>query len=299
MTNQAQDIARFGLYGERSAPVAPEFLHIEDIPSRSALYDWVIAPHTHQGIFQLLMITDGRAHVRLDGEEMDVGAPALVCVPSSCVHAFRFDAGTQGWVLSVASDLFREPRLSSFDARLFHAAATGYAIALSDRTEDAERLHWLLADIAKRMAAQHGDIPEIVLSLFAVCLGVVEACQATPTAGAVPVDRRLQLVRDFEAMVDTRFRDHLAVADYAAALSVTPVTLTRACRAISGRSPGDIILDRVLLEAMRYLRHTAASAKQISDRLGFADPAYFARFFKARSGLTTRDFRRSVVAEAA
>lgn len=293
MDASTKDIARFGLYGEGHAPVAPEFLHIEDIPSRSALYDWVIAPHTHQGIFQLLMVTDGHARVRLDGVETDLDGPALVCVPSSCVHAFRFDTGTQGWVLSVATDLFRDPRLMSVDARLFHSAATGCVVRLSDRGEDAQRLQWLLADIAKRMSIQHGDIPEIVVSLLAVCLGVVESCHVVPKEEGAAVDRRVQLVRAFESMVDGHFREHLSVADYAVALSITPVTLTRACRAILGRSPGDVVLDRVLLEAMRYLRHTAASAKQISDRLGFADPAYFARFFKARSGMTTRDFRRS------
>ena len=293
MDAPSQDIARFRLYGEGSAPVAPEFLHIEDIPSRSALYDWVIAPHTHQGIFQLLMVTDGHAHVRLDGRELDIDGPALVCVPSSCVHAFRFDTGTQGWVLSVASDLFRDARLASVEARLFLGATTGYVVRLQDRPDDAARLRWILEDIAKRMALQHGDIPDIVVSLLAVCLGVVESCQAAPSEESVRIDRRVQLVRAFEALVDARFREHLGVAEYAAELSVTPVTLTRACRAVSGRSPGDIVLDRVLLEAMRYLRHTAASSKQISDRLGFADPAYFARFFKTRSGMTTRDFRRS------
>lgn len=293
MDAPTQDIVRFRLYGEGSVPVAPEFLHIEDIPSRSALYDWVIAPHTHQGIFQLLMVTDGHAHVRLDGREVDIDGPALVCVPSSCVHAFRFDTGTQGWVLSVASDLFRDARLAAADARLFHGATTGYVVRLQHRPDDAARLQWLLEDIAKRMALQHGDIPDIVVSLLAVCLGVVESCQARSSEEAVRIDRRVQLARAFEALVDARFREHLGVAEYAAELSVTPVTLTRACRAVSGRSPGDIVLDRVLLEAMRYLRHTAASSKQISDRLGFADPAYFARFFKTRAGMTTRDFRKS------
>jgi AraC family transcriptional activator of pobA len=294
-----QDIARFALYGEGSAPVAPEFLHIEDIPSRSALYDWVIAPHTHQGLFQILMMTDGHAQVRLDGIEAYVASPALVCVPSSCVHAFNFGPGTQGWVVSMANDMFRDPRLSSLDARHFHAASTGYVVPLGDRPEDAVRLQWLLCDIAARMAIQHGAIPDVVVSLLAACLGVTEGCLETSARGLAGADRKVLLVRGFEAMVDQRFRDHLGVADYAQALSVTPVTLTRACRAVLGRSPGDIIQDRLLLEAMRYLRHTAASAKQISDRLGFADPAYFARFFKARSGLTTRDFRRSSPAENA
>jgi AraC family transcriptional activator of pobA len=294
-----QDIARFALYGEGNAPVAPEFLHIEDIPSRSALYDWVIAPHTHQGLFQILMMTDGHAQVRLDGIEMNVTSPALVCVPSSCVHAFNFGPGTQGWVVSIANDMFRDPRLSALDARSFHAASTGYVLPLGDRAEDAARLQWLLSDVAARMAIQHGGIPDVVVSLLAVCLGITAGCLETLATGSAGVDRKVLLVRGFEAMVDQRFRDHLGVADYARALSVTPVTLTRACRAVLGRSPGDIIQDRLLLEAMRYLRHTAASAKQISDRLGFADPAYFARFFKARSGQTTRDFRRAISAASA
>ena len=295
MEMAGQDIARFALYGEDSAPVAPEFLHIEDIPSRSALYDWVIAPHTHQGIFQMLMVTDGTARVRLDGVETDVGAPALICVPSSCVHAFHFGAGTQGWVLSLATGLFRDPRLLGADARHFHAAPTGHIVRLEGRAEDSARLEWLLLDIALRMADQHGTVPGVVISLLAVCLDIVQSCRAETDVAAQPTDRRVTLVRRFEALVDAHFRDHWGVPDYAAALSVTPVTLTRACRAITGRAPGHIIQDRLLLEAMRYLRHTAASAKQISDRLGFADPAYFARFFKARSGMTMRDFRHRAV----
>lgn len=296
MAAPTQDIARFALYGEGSAPVAPEFLHIEDIPSRSALYDWVIAPHTHQGMFQLLLLAEGHARVTLDGEKLDVAAPALICVPSSCVHAFAFGPDTQGWVLSVASDLFRDARLSTFDARQFPQSPRGYIVPLHDRPADAARLQWLMADIAAHMATQHGDVPDIVVSLLAVVLGVVQICLPGNCAEPPGVDRKVTLVRAFEALVDARFRENLGVAAYAAALSTTPVTLTRACRAIAGRSPGDIILDRVLLEAMRYLRHTAASSKQISDRLGFADPAYFARFFKARSGMTTSAFRRTVTA---
>lgn len=293
MTIVHQGIARFRLYGEGGGAVAPEFLHIEDIPSRSALYDWVIAPHTHQGIFQVLMVTDGTAHVRLDGLEAELESPAMICVPSSCVHAFRFGAGTQGWVLSLANGLFIDPRLSGLDGRHFHAAPTGHFTALAGRPADAARLDWLLSDMAIRMSEQHGNVPGVVVSLLAVCLEVAQSCMEEPEVAMAPVDRRVSLVRRFESLLDTHFRDHWGVQDYAAALSVTPVTLTRACRAISGRAPGDIILDRILLEAMRYLRHTAASAKQISDRLGFSDPAYFARFFKSRAGVTTGAFRRS------
>lgn len=289
-----EEIARYALYGESGVPMAPEFLHIEDIPSRSALYDWVIAPHTHQGIFQLLLITSGGAGVDIDGVRSDIAAPALIFVPSNCVHAFSFSAGTQGWVLSVATDLLGDPRLGPFGARLQDRVTQGHVRGLSDQAEAADRLSWLLGDMAQRMRSAHGVVPDMVTLMLGAVLGVaLEALGGEDVVARHP-HRHVRLVRNFEALVDRDYRAHLSVAAYAQRLAVAPPTLTRACRAVLNKAPGDIILDRLLLEAMRYLRHTAASAKQISDQLGFADPAYFARFFKARSGMTTREFRISL-----
>jgi AraC family transcriptional activator of pobA len=298
MSTNPADIARYALFGEEMAGMATEFLHIEDIPSRSALYDWVIAPHSHPGIFQLLMVSAGAARATLDGQPHDVMAPALICVPASCVHAFAFAAGTQGWVLSIATDLLREPMLARLSQPLIEHLPQGAILPLVAMPEAAARLHWLLADMAARMAAEHKAVPDVVMALLAASLGVAGEILGPSASPVRAVDRRVQLVRAFEALIDTRYRDHLGVADYAKALAVAPPTLTRACKEVLGKPPGEAVLDRLLLEAMRYLRHTAASSKQIADRLGFTDPAYFARFFKARSGMTPRQFRQSLTQRA-
>jgi AraC family transcriptional activator of pobA len=47
----------------------------------------------------------------------------------------------------------------------------------------------------------------------------------------------------------------------------------------------------VVLEAMRSLTYSTATVSQIADDLGFADAAYFARLFKARTGTTASEFR--------
>ena len=44
-------------------------------------------------------------------------------------------------------------------------------------------------------------------------------------------------------------------------------------------------------EAERELFFTAKTSKEITYDLGFNDPAYFNRFFKAKSGFTTNEFR--------
>jgi AraC family transcriptional regulator, transcriptional activator of pobA len=62
---------------------------------------------------------------------------------------------------------------------------------------------------------------------------------------------------------------------------------------VLGHAPGEVVQQRLLLEAMRLLTYTASSIGQIAATLGFADPAYFARFFKARTGHTASSFRES------
>ena len=49
--------------------------------------------------------------------------------------------------------------------------------------------------------------------------------------------------------------------------------------------------ERLAIEAMRYLSFSGASVKEIAGRLGFSDPAYFARFFRRMTGQTASQFR--------
>jgi AraC family transcriptional activator of pobA len=285
------DFARYALYGESPSAVPAEFLHIEDIPSRARLYDWVIAPHIHKGILQLLLIVEGSARVTIDGDELEARAPALALVPAGSVHAFRFAADTRGWVVSLAMDLLSDPRLAPYVDRLHLTTPTGSILDLAALPRDAVRLDWLFGDMAERLAQAPALVPDIAVAMLAVCLSIAEGAGA---GGRGPAERHGgsgQLVRAFLAQVERNFARHWPVSTYADALATTAATLTRACRKETGLAPAALIHDRLLLEARRYLRHTGASSRQISERLGFADPAYFARFFKARTGQTASAWR--------
>jgi AraC family transcriptional activator of pobA len=47
----------------------------------------------------------------------------------------------------------------------------------------------------------------------------------------------------------------------------------------------------VILEAKRNLVYTSMTISVVSNTAGFADPAYFTRFFKRQVGLSPREFR--------
>jgi len=56
-------------------------------------------------------------------------------------------------------------------------------------------------------------------------------------------------------------------------------------------SAGELIRNRVLLEAKRLLVNLDLTINEISGLLNFSDSAYFTRFFKKYTGQTPEAFR--------
>jgi AraC-like DNA-binding protein len=97
--------------------------------------------------------------------------------------------------------------------------------------------------------------------------------------------------RDFRLAVEKHFRTTTSVSDYAKYLHVTADHLGAVVRGQTGRTPGDIIRERLLLEAKRLLVHTSMNISEIAYALHFEDPAYFSRFFRRLVDKAPGDFR--------
>ena len=108
-----------------------------------------------------------------------------------------------------------------------------------------------------------------------------------------------KLASRFTQLLERDFRSGHGVAEYAAALGVTPTHLSRVCRTTTGRSAKAILSDRVLFEARRMLSDTRTPVQEIAQGLGFTSAAYFTRAFQHHTGSTPTDFRRATRDEAA
>ncbi|MFC6673317.1 AraC family ligand binding domain-containing protein [Marinobacterium aestuariivivens] len=132
-----QAIPQFGLYGE-AAVEDPAFVHIENIISRSSLNGWVIRPHRHGRMFQLICLYEGEVEVRLEDEVHCRDEPCVISIPSGAVHGFRFAPGTEGRVLTLAEPLLSDESYSRcqpyfeplFARPLITAFAPGSALLL-------------------------------------------------------------------------------------------------------------------------------------------------------------------------
>ena len=94
----AAEISHFALFGEQAGDDDPEFIHIEEIRTRSSLYDWQITPHRHRRMFQFLYMVAGSAEVRLDQSSHPSPARApSVFRAASCMPSASSPAPKAGW----------------------------------------------------------------------------------------------------------------------------------------------------------------------------------------------------------
>ncbi|HUN22661.1 MAG TPA: AraC family transcriptional regulator [Anaerolineales bacterium] len=101
------------------------------------------------------------------------------------------------------------------------------------------------------------------------------------------------LTRKFRMAVEQDFLQRRQVQEYAQQLGVTDNHLVKTVRQTTGRTPKQILQDRLLLEAKRLLIYTPLSAAQIGEQLSFPNPTQFGRWFKSNLGLAPQQFRQS------
>tara|TARA_B110000908_G_scaffold168924_1_gene224897 strand:+ start:814 stop:1680 length:867 start_codon:yes stop_codon:yes gene_type:complete len=92
-------------------------------------------------------------------------------------------------------------------------------------------------------------------------------------------------------LLDKNFISHKKVSFYCQKMHLTSKRLNQATTKIFGKTPKEIIDDRVLLEAKRILAHTNESIKEIAFSLGFEEPTNFIKYFKKHTDKTPVEFR--------
>ncbi len=291
-------VPTFSLYGEAHAAVGREFVHVEAISARSAARNWQIDAHLHQGLFQLLFVFSGAARVRLDSEEEEYAAPLAVIIPPGVVHAFKFMPHTDGYVLTlddgglagVAGSGEGDDMAQAFSALRSDAVVTPLA---RDNGMLAQRVRGLLVQLADEFAQPGLGSPRMYVWLVRALLLLLVREQLARRAVDPTHERHAERMRRFRQLVDAHYHEHWPVERYAQALNLTESRLNRLCRREAGCTAFAVIQARLLLEARRRLIFTAAPVSQLAYELGFADPAYFTRFFKKVAGVTPVVFRAS------
>ncbi|WP_300727528.1 helix-turn-helix domain-containing protein [Pseudomonas sp.] len=278
-------VPAFKLYGETASWPTPDLMHCESIPERSKLHDWEIKAHRHVDLMQLLYVQRGHAVLKVEETIVHVDRPMLQVVPAMNIHTFKFSQDIQGHILTFAQPLLQELSSALEGAYL-------YKNGCYDVGEDAAHLDMLFNSISieyrqKRPGRQltlHSLISLLMVWILRKNSEEAQSCLNT-------TERSLIHLQGFVSMLEHRYQEHWSISRYASALGISANHLNALCRRLGGQSALQMINERLSLEAKRCLIYTEMTINQISDSLGFSDPAYFSRFFKRSCGVSPKAFR--------
>ena len=275
----------FKLYGETGAWPTPDLIHCESIPERSKLHGWEIKPHRHSDLVQLLYVQAGQATLKVEDTTHHINTPSLQVVPALSVHTFKFSEDVQGHVLSLA-----QPLADQLEALLNNpvlSSAACYSIG-----SDSAYLDTLFSAITQEYS-QHqparDPMLQSLITVLSIWLGRRNLAPSSPQI--LPLERGREYLQAFTRALEQHFREHLPIEQYAATLGISAAHLNALCRKLCGQSALQMVNQRLLLEAKRDLVYTAMTINQVSDSLGFSEPAYFSRFFKRGTGQSPKQFR--------
>ena len=99
------------------------------------------------------------------------------------------------------------------------------------------------------------------------------------------------ITSQFFQNVDRYYKENRKVEYYAQLIGITPKHLAHIIKKTTGKYPSEWLENYALLESKKLLRSTDDSVQNISYDLNFATPSHFVKFFKAKTGMTPKEFR--------
>ena len=289
MLKKKTNIPIYKLYGEQTQWPTSDFIHCESIAVRSKLHNWQIQSHQHHALCQLLYLESGRAQIQLDDQHHRMNDGQLLFVPQMCVHAFKFNKNAIGQVITIAYPFIIElnRQMDNLESTLQHPAIHNLT---DDEASNRTKSAFKSLAIEYQCNALHRDL-RIKSMLTEILIWLSRNIKKSAPKSMQENERSGQHLATFSRMIEADYSKHHLVTYYARKIGITAAHLNIISRQTTGKSALNLIHERLLLEAKRNLVYTNLSISSLSYTLGFADPAYFTRFFKRNSGTSPKEFR--------
>ncbi len=98
----------------------------------------------------------------------------------------------------------------------------------------------------------------------------------------------------FKELLEEYFMSERAVSFYAERCNLSADTFSKKVKQQYGKTPIQLIQERVILEAKKMLHLSYQSIKEVAVQLHFEDEFYFSRYFKKAVGLSPKHYRDNV-----
>lgn len=264
-----------------------EITQLEEFSSRVESFT---RPHRHD-FYMLLLVTGGGGAHDIDFKTYELQPGSIFFMYPGQIHSWKTLNNAQGYMLLFTSEFFtlRYNSNNLFEFPFFNY--NQHLPYLHLEHGQMEQFSYLFRKMDEEYTGKKTDKEKVLKSYLNILL--VEINRGYVPLNEQVADKHSQMiVQKFEHLINEKFKVMKGVKDYAARLCITPNYLNAVCTKVTGKSAGEHIRERIMLEAKRLLLHSDNTVSEIASELNFDDNSYFCRFFKKYAMITPEQFRK-------
>jgi AraC-like DNA-binding protein len=247
-------------------------------------------PHRHD-FYNLIYIKKGSGTHDIDFRRFNVEPAQMFFMNDGQVHEWNLSSDTVGYTLFFKKEFYEvlEKNLTLKALPFFNNSESDTPFVVFEQTFATlieNIFEQIIAEFRTEMSHKESLIKILLKSIFIYSIRAYQ-----PTFNGDNNSLNIAKIRNFENLIETNYKELKSVKDYAARLNISANYLNVVCKETVGKTAGDIIRDRIILETKRLLLHSTISVCEAAYFLGYDDCSYFIRLFKKNVGLSPEKFR--------
>ncbi|GAA5021948.1 AraC family transcriptional regulator [Marivirga lumbricoides] len=244
-------------------------------------------PHKHD-FYLIILFTEGNGKHEVDFETFEVEPGTLFILKPGEMHYWELSEDIDGYVFFHSRDFYDNRNVTSNlkDFEFYASFQSSPYVKLDG--EALINLKSLMLELVLENEKNEMLKWEKIHSL--ITLVYIHISREYRPTRKVKSIAYLQLVRKFEDVLESNFKNLKLASEYADLLNITTKHLNRITKECFNKTSTQLISERVILEAKRMLMHSGYNVNQISEELGFNETSYFIRFFRKNTGVTPLNF---------
>ena len=237
---------------------------------------------------RLGMITRGEGLVNFNLVDRHLSAGTLIYIgPGTIIHPIRFSDDLEIQGIGLFAD-FPMPFAPGQFPSAFNGQVRDFQLLVDDSDLQTARN---ILDTLWHLVHQPDYHRPTVSSLVAALMHHYDHLFHQQADHLAATRSREQTIFDrFIQLVNQHCREYHKIAYYADRMCLTERYLGTVVRQTSGTTAKDWIDRALITQAKVLLRHSNHSVLQISEELNFPNPAFFSKYFKRLTGITTSEF---------
>jgi AraC family transcriptional activator of pobA len=248
--------------------------------------------HKHS-FYHLVYFTKGGGSQTIDFQQVPVKPGQIYFMIPGQVHNWAFTGDVDGYIINFSVSFFQSFLLKANyleELPFFAGTVSDAVIDIPAPLQDKLTILFedLIAETEEPRPLELDMVRALMLQIFIYVarLGLHHEQSIIPSFNYT-------LLRNFQKLIEKNYTTIKLPKQYAELLYITPNHLNALCNDVLGISAGEVIRNRIVLEAKRLLINNDLSISEIAGQLNFADNSYFSKFFKKLAGVTPEEFRKA------